>query len=128
MAEEQDVNEQKLRMSSTIGPIEIDWPRTLGYYGGIGMAFAFGLVEPPLAIFIAAIPLFKMLNRPDAAKPTRFIGQVLEGAARPVGGSAEATIQMKEKRKEPPRRTSILEEARQMVNQSKQQRLQAAGT
>jgi hypothetical protein len=128
MAEEQDVNEQKLGMSSTIGPIEIDWPRTLGYYGGIGLALAFGLVEPPLAIFIAAIPLFKMLNRPDAAKPTRFVGQMLEGAARPVGGSAKATIQMKEKSKEPPRRTSILEEARQMVNQSKQQRLQAPGT
>jgi hypothetical protein len=126
MAQEQDVNEQNLGMTSTIGPVEIDWPRTIGYYGGIGLALTFGLVEPPLALFIAAIPLFKMLNRPDAAKPTRFVGQMLEGAAKPVGGSAEATIQMKEIQKPSSRRSSILEEARQMVDQSKQRRLQTA--
>src|SRR5947208_470341 len=63
MAEE-DVNEQQQGMVSRFGPIQIDWPRTIGYYGGIGLATAFELIEPPLALFIAAIPLLKMLNHP----------------------------------------------------------------
>jgi len=51
---------------SHIGPITVDWPRSLGYYGGIGIAVAAGAIEPPLAIFIAAIPFLKMLNRPNS--------------------------------------------------------------
>jgi hypothetical protein len=80
--EEQDVHEQKQGMTSHIGPIEIDWPRTIGYYGGIGLAIAFELIEPPLALFIAAIPLLKMLNHPRASRPTRFVGQLLERRSR----------------------------------------------
>ncbi len=57
MAQEQDELEHEQGMISQIGPIEIDWPRTIGYYGGIGLATAFELIQPPLAIFIAAIPL-----------------------------------------------------------------------
>ena len=112
--EEQDVNEQKQGMVSRIGPIEIDWPRTIGYYGGIGLATAFELIEPPLALFIAAIPLLKMLNHPGASVPTRFVGQLLDGAAKPVGGSSEATIQLRTNAK--PRRQTILQEARQMAD------------
>jgi hypothetical protein len=119
MSEEQDVNEQKQGMTSRFGPVEIDWPRTIGYYGGISLALAFELIEPPLAIFIGAIPLLKMLNRPGAAKPTQFIGQMLEGAARPVGGSSEATIQLHEKKGSPARHPGILEEARQLANQAR---------
>ena len=117
MAQEQDANEQNRGMSSQIGPIEIDWPRTIGYYGGIVAATAFELIEPPLAIFIAAIPLLKMLNHPGASAPTRFVGQLLDGAAKPVGGSSEATIQLKEDPK--PRRLNMLQEARQMANHMK---------
>ena len=115
--EEQDVNEQKRGMTSRIGPIEIDWPRTIGYYGGLGLATAFELIEPPLALFIAAIPLLKMLNHPGASRPTRFVGQLLDGAAKPVGGSAEATIQLKTNVK--PRRLTILQEARQLADQAR---------
>src|SRR5437660_1687998 len=97
--ETQKVNEQKQGMISQIGPIEIDWPRTIGYYGGIGLATAFELIEPPLALFIAAIPLLKMLNHPRASRPTRFVGQLLDGAAKPVGGSSEATIQLTQNNK-----------------------------
>jgi hypothetical protein len=114
--EEQDVNEQKQGMVTNIGPVEIDWPRTIGYYGGVGLAAAFGLVEPPLAIFIAAIPLLKMLNHPGASAPTRFVGELLEGAAKPVGGSSEATIQLKSN---PKRRLSMLQEARQLADRMK---------
>jgi hypothetical protein len=115
--EEQDVNEQQQGMISRFGPIQIDWPRTIGYYGGIGLATAFELIEPPLALFIAAIPLLKMLNHPGASAPTRFVGELLEGAAKPVGGSSEATIQLTENNATATRRLSILKEARQLANQ-----------
>jgi len=118
MAQEQDVHEQEQGMTSQIGPIEIDWPRTIGYYSGIGLAVAFELIEPPLAIFIAAIPLLKMLNHPKASAPTRFVGQLLDGAAKPVGGSSEATIQLKADAK-PARRLTMLQEARQLANQAR---------
>ncbi len=79
---------------SRFGPVEIDWPRTLGYYSGIALATAFELIEPPLAIFIAAIPLFKMLNRPKASLPTRLIAHFMDGTAKPVGGGGTSTIRL----------------------------------
>ena len=115
MAEE-DVNEQQQAMISRFGPIQIDWPRTIGYYGGIGLATAFELIQPPLALFIAAIPLLKMLNHPGASAPTRFVGELLDGAAKPVGGSSEATIQLTENNKPGVPRLSLLQEARQLAN------------
>jgi hypothetical protein len=115
--EEQDVNEQRRGPISRIGPVEIDWPRTIGYYGGVGLATAFELVEPPLALFIAAIPLLKMMNHPGASKPVRFVGELLEGAAKPVGGSSEATIQLTRKLKS--QRRTFLQEARQIADQMK---------
>ena len=115
MAEE-DVNEQQQAMISRFGPIEIDWPRTIGYYGGIGLATAFELIQPPLALFIAAIPLLKMLNHPGASAPTRFVGELLDGAAKPVGGSSEATIQLTKTDGPVTRRFSFLQEARQLAN------------
>ena len=114
MAQE-DVNEQQQMMISHFGPIQIDWPRTIGYYGGVGLATAFGLIEPPLALFIAAIPLLKMLNHPGASAPTRFVGELLEGAAKPVGGSSEATIQLT-RHESLIGRLSFLQEARQVAN------------
>ncbi|GHO51331.1 hypothetical protein [Ktedonospora formicarum] len=119
MAQEQDVNEQPLGMTSRIGSVEIDWPRTIGYYGGVSLALAFELIEPPLAIFIAAIPLLKMLNRPGTSKARRFVGQLLEGTAQPVGGSAEATIQLAKTKGSTLHHPTILDEARQLLNQAK---------
>lgn len=121
MREDQDVHKETTGMVGKLGPLEIDWPRTIGYYGGVGLALTFELVEPPLALFIAAIPLLKLLNRPDFSRPARFVGQLLEGAARPVGGSAESTIQLTGKVGRPTlrprvRRPSMLAEARQIAN------------
>ncbi len=102
---------------SHIGPVEVDWPRSLGYYGGISLAVAAGMLEPPLAIFIAAIPFLKMLNHPKATLPTRFVAQVLDGAAKPVGGDSGATIQLKANANPTATpRPTILAEARERAN------------
>ncbi len=77
---------------STIGPVQVDWARTAGYYGGIAAAVGFGVLDPPLGIFIAAIPFLKMLNRPGATFPVRMMAQVLDGASKPVGGDSDASI------------------------------------
>ncbi|GHO85589.1 hypothetical protein [Dictyobacter formicarum] len=114
--ENQHISEQDIGLVSSIGSVEIDWPRTIGYYGGIGLAVALELIDLPLAIFIGAIPFFKMLNRPQASRPTRFMSQLLEGAAKPVGGDAEATLQLLTDDGAHPRHPTILQEARQLAN------------
>jgi hypothetical protein len=81
-------------LTSRIGPITVDWPRSIGYFGGTAAAVAFGLIEPPLGVFIAAVPFLKMLNRPGAPTPLRFVGQLLDGASKPVGGDTAATVEL----------------------------------
>ena len=92
MAGESDDNDVLVTRTNRV---EIDWPQLVGYYGGIGLALAAEILDPPLAIFIGAIPLIKMLKRPGASRPTRVVAQLLEGASVPVGGSAEAAIRIK---------------------------------
>ncbi len=77
-----------------IGPLEIDIPRTLGYYGGISAAVAFGVLEPPVAVFIAVVPLIKMLSTRVAPPPLRFLAQMLQGAGKPVGSDGQGTIRL----------------------------------
>lgn len=74
------------------GPFTVDWPRSAGYFGGIGLATFAGLVDPPLAVFIAAVPFVKMLNTPEASAPLRYVSQFFEGMSKPVGGDSEGTI------------------------------------
>ncbi len=50
-----------------VGTVEVDVPRSVGYYGGLAVAVGIGLIEPPLALFIAAVPVFKVL--PNTALP-----------------------------------------------------------
>jgi hypothetical protein len=80
----------------TLGRLEIDVPRSLGYFGGIGAAVAFGVIEPPLGLFIAAVPVLKMLGRADFPQPIRFVEEVLDGAAKPVGGEAPGTVRLRD--------------------------------
>lgn len=82
-------------MVRRFGPLEVDVPRSLGYFGGAAVAVAVGLVEPPLGVFIAAIPFIKMLTSPRAAAPLRFVGLVAEGAAQPVGSSGQGTVRVR---------------------------------
>ncbi|ORW85881.1 hypothetical protein AWB92_26190 [Mycobacterium sp. IEC1808] len=75
-----------------VGTVEVDVPRSIGYFGGLVVATGLGLVEPPLALFIAAVPLFKVLTNTALPKAVRVVGEVLEGAAKPVGSDAEGVI------------------------------------
>lgn len=82
-------------MIGTVGPIEVDWPRAVGYYAGITAAVALGVFDLPIGLFIAAVPFFKMLNRPSATFPERVVGAVLQGASQPVGGDADQAVRVK---------------------------------
>jgi len=53
---------------------------------------ALDLVSMPIALFIAAVPFLKLMNRPNAPKPQRFFSHLVDGAAKPVGGDAEGTV------------------------------------
>ena len=81
-----------------MGTVEVDVPRSVGYFGGLAAAVGLGLVEPPLALFIAAVPVFKALTNTALPKAVRTLGEVLEGAAKPVGSDAEGVIQLKDQR------------------------------
>jgi hypothetical protein len=79
---------------SRIGTLEIDWPRSLGFYGGIALAVGAGVIDPPFGLFIAAVPFIKMLDLPRLPNRVRFVAQVLEGVAKPVNGDSEGTIRI----------------------------------
>jgi hypothetical protein len=100
---------------SRVGPMEIDWPRSAGYFGGIGLAVAMGMIEPPLGLFIAAIPFFKLLNQPNVPRPLRVVTHFLDGMAKPVGGEAQSTLWLAEP--DAQGRPSILSEARHVADQ-----------
>lgn len=60
-----------------VGRVEVDVPRSVGYFGGLAAAVGLGLVEPPLALFIAAVPAFKVLTNSAFPRAVRFVGEVL---------------------------------------------------
>lgn len=81
-------------LTTQIGSVEVNWPRAIGYYGGLGLAVGFGMIEPPFGLFIAAVPFFKMLNRPRASRPVRLVSQIIDGASQPVGGDGDHSIRL----------------------------------
>ncbi len=40
-----------------VGTVEVDVPRSIGFFGGLAAATGLGLIEPPFALFIAALPV-----------------------------------------------------------------------
>lgn len=82
------------RLVSRLGPVEMDWHRSVGYFGGIVIAVAGGLIEPPLRFFIAAVPFLEVLDLPQMPFVPRFVGQIFEGVAKPVGGDSEGTVRL----------------------------------
>lgn len=77
-----------------VGTVQVDVPRSIGYFGGLAAAVALGLIEPPLALFIAAVPAFKALTNTALPRAVRAVGEVLEGAAKPVGSDAEGVVSL----------------------------------
>jgi hypothetical protein len=86
--------------------IVVDWPRSLGYFGAIGAAVALDLVSMPIAVFVAAVPFLKLMNRPTAPESQRFVGHLIDGAAKPVGGDAEGTVRWAPRASSPKRSSS----------------------
>ena len=82
-----------------VGTVEVDVPRSVGYFGGLAAAVGLGLIEPPLAVFIAAVPVYKVMTNSVLPRPLRALGEVLEGAAKPVGSDAEGVIQLEDQQK-----------------------------
>lgn len=66
----------------------------MGYFGGLAAGVGLGFIEPPLALFIAAVPLFKIMTDTAFPRTVRMIGEVFEGAAKPVGSDAEGVIHL----------------------------------
>ncbi|GAC1637763.1 MAG: hypothetical protein NVS4B8_02890 [Herpetosiphon sp.] len=77
-----------------IGRLEVDVPQAVGYYLGVGLAVACGLIEPPIGLFIAAVPLFKMLKQSSNSKSVRLVSDLLEGMSKPIGGDGEAAMRI----------------------------------
>jgi hypothetical protein len=81
-----------------VGPVAVDVPRSVGYFGGLITAVSVGLIEPPLALF-AAVPVFNVLANGALLPVVRFVGELLEGAAQPVGSDAVGVVQLKDRRR-----------------------------
>ncbi len=52
------------------------------------------MIEWPVGLFLAAIPLVKLLDRNALPRAIRFGVHVFDGMAKPVGGDAEGTVRM----------------------------------
>jgi hypothetical protein len=90
-----------------IGPVAIDVPSTLGFFGGIAAAVALDLIAPPLGAAIAVIPLLKLLKRKNATVAEKVVAAVVEGAAKPVGGDAEGCVRSLGEQEEKERKASL---------------------
>ena len=89
------MNEQpRKKLTVQVGPLQVDVPRTVGYYGGVGAALALGAIDLPIAAFIAGIPLVKLLADRRHGWRVDFAVQLFEGASKPVGGDSEGTVQL----------------------------------
>ena len=77
-----------------IGPVRWEVLRSLGYFGGAAIAVCAGLIEPPLGAVIAAVPLIKILTNQALPVAVRAVGEILEGAAKPIGSDAEGVVRL----------------------------------
>jgi hypothetical protein len=72
--------------------VTVDWPRSIGFFGALGVATALELVPIPIAVFVAAVPFLKLFDDPKSSTPRRFFSHLVDGAAKPVGGDSEGTV------------------------------------
>lgn len=88
-------------ITGNVGPgdqIAVDWPRSIGFFGALGVAAALELVPIPIALFVAAVPFLKLMDDPRSSKPRRVFSHLVDGAAKPVGGDSEGTVRWKPRR------------------------------
>jgi hypothetical protein len=95
-----------------VGPVLIDVPRSIGYFSGVGAALALGMVDPPLAAFIAAVPFLAMLTHRSLPVPIRVIGEILEGAGKPVGGDDDGYVTLQDEQRDRERARAVAAKAR----------------
>jgi hypothetical protein len=81
-------------LAGRIGPIEVDWPRSVGHHGGVALAVALEIIDWSVGLFLATIPMVKLPNWRPLPRAVRFPVQVFEGMSKPVGGDAEGTLRM----------------------------------
>lgn len=81
-------------LNGRVGPVRVHWPSTIGYYGGVGLALAAGMIEWPVAVFIGAVPVVKMLKDETTPTPFRFFVDMFQGAAKPVGGDGDSMMEL----------------------------------
>ena len=81
-------------LSGRVGPVRVHWPSTIGYYGGVGLALAAGMIEWPVAVFIGAVPVVKMLKDETTPTPFRYFVDMFQGAAKPVGGDGDSMMEL----------------------------------
>jgi hypothetical protein len=105
-----------------LGSVEVDVPRSIGYFGGLVVATGLGLIEPPLALFVAAVPLFKVLTNTGLPKAVRVVGEVLEGAAKPVGSDAEGVIVLEDQQQSDTTVVRIPAQRKRAASRSSQRR------
>jgi hypothetical protein len=107
-----DVSDESGTYDLRVGPVLVDVPRSVGYFGGVCAAVALGLVDPPLAVFIAAVPFLAMLTHRSLPVPVRFVGEALAGAARPVGGDDDGYVKLQDEQAEDERARAVAARAR----------------
>jgi hypothetical protein len=82
-----------------LGPVRWEVLRSVGYFGGVAIAVSTGLIEPPLGVVIAAVPLIKVLTNRALPLAVRAVGEILEGAAQPIGSDAEGVVRLDDSQK-----------------------------
>jgi hypothetical protein len=97
-----------------VGRVTVDVPRSVGYFGGLAAAVGLGMIEPPLAVFIAAVPVFKALTNSALPRLVRAVGEVLEGAAKPVGSDAEGVVGLEDQQQAD---TTVVDLGRQQITE-----------
>lgn len=65
--------------------------RSVGFYGGIALAVALGVMDPPAAMVVSVSRLLKTIVQPHAPADSAMT-QLLEGAATPFGFDAVVPV------------------------------------
>jgi len=74
--------------------VQVNWPRAIGYFGILGLATALEVIEPPIALFIGALPFIKLVEQSPVPHPIEEGAGVLVGAGQATGTSPEGTFQV----------------------------------